>query len=622
MAHLQNTKGKPTLPQNESVLNLCNTFNNFFVSKISNIRDQLDNVTVEGRSQSVDNHKTQGKRTTVLPSDNASDQTHNQELSGEMRDPAPSACAFVGERLSSFTPVSVHDMTKIIKQASNASCETDPIPTKLVKGSLLDTLLPVITQIVNLSLNSGNFPELYKRAHVKPLLKKISLNPDVLKNFRPVSNLTFVSKLIEKVVSCQLIAHLHKYDLLEKFQSAYKSCHSTETALLRVSNDILQAIDDKQCVFLTLLDLSAAFDTIDHFTLLSILRDDLGVNGIALDWFTSYLDNRSQCVSIDGVLSEPKTLPHGVPQGSVLGPLLFCAYMTELGRIIRNHGLDFHTYADDTQIYLAFKLIDSETALHKLELCINEIRSWMVKQKLKLNEDKTEFIIISSPHNKKELNGIKIKIGNETVIASHSARNLGVVFDCIFNMESHITSVCQSCYFHLRNIGAIRRYLNNETAAQVIHAFITSKLDYCNSLFYNLPGKSVHRLKKIQNTAVRIITRCNPQDNITPHLKSLHWLPVHLRIEFKILLLTFKVLNGLAPMYLCDLIKFRVTPHSLRSESTNCLDTPRTRTVTYGDRAFAVAAPVLWNSLPEDIRDEAELSTFKTKLKTHLFGKF
>ena len=194
--------------------------------------------------------------------------------------------------------------------------------------------------------------------------------------------------------------------------------------------------------------------------------------------------------------------------------------------------------------------------------------------------------------------------------------------DCIFNMEDHITSVCQSCYFHLRNIGAIRRYLNSDIAAQIIHSFVTSKLDYCKSLLCKLPNKSLFQLKKVQNTAVRIITSCHIQNNITPHLKDLHWLPVHLRIDFKILLLTFKVLNGLAPEYLCELLKYRVTPHSLRSESKKFLVTPKTRTTSYGDQAFSVAAPVLWNQLPDDIRFETELSAFKSKLKTHLFKKF
>ncbi len=338
-------------------------------------------------------------------------------------------------------------MSKVIKGASNASCANDPLPTKILKTCLLDTLLPVLTKIVNLSLLSGTFPALYKTAHVKPLLKKISLNPDVLKNFRPVSNLTFVSKLIEKVVAGQFVSHLKENNLLEKFQSAYKQFHSTESALLRVSNDILRAIDNKHCIALTLLDLSAAFDTIDHKILLKILQNDLGIQDIALQWFESYLVNRSQCVSIDNAQSEPLDLPYGVPQGSVLGPLLFCAYTTQLGRIIQKHDLQYHIYADDTQVYLSFKVNDSQSAIQKLEQCIFEIRSWMAEHKLKLNDDKTEFITISSAHNNNEINALSIKIGEETVTASKSVRNLCVVFDSIFNMEANITSVCQSCYF-------------------------------------------------------------------------------------------------------------------------------------------------------------------------------
>ena len=487
---------------------------------------------------------------------------------------------------------------------------------------MLDTLLPAICEIVNLSLSCGTFPQFYKQAHVKPLLKKISLDPDCLKNFRPVSNLTFVSKLIEKVVSNQLTNHLKTNNILEAFQSAYKACHSTETALLRVSNDILRAVDNKQCVAVTLLDLSAAFDTIDHSILFNILSNDLGVDGLAIQWFRSYLSNRTQSVSINGTVSEPLELPHGVPQGSVLGPLLFCAYMTKLGQIIQSHDLSYHIYADDTQIYLSFNVHESQSAIQSLEICISEIKSWMIKHKLKLNDDKTEFITVSSPHNKSEINGLKIKIGEESIASSKSVRNLGVIMDCVFNMQDHITSVCQSCYFHLRNIGSIRRYLTNETAAQIIHSFVTSKLDYCNSLLYGLPQNSLERLKKVQNTAVRIITTCHRQDNITPHLKSLHWLPVHLRIDFKINLLTFKSLNGLAPDYLLSLIKLRKTKHSLRSETKQLLVTPKTRTTSYGDRAFSVCAPVLWNELPDDIRFETELCTFKSKLKTYLFTKF
>ena len=181
----------------------------------------------------------------------------------------------------------------------------------------------------------------------------------------------------------------------------------------------------------------------------------------------------------------------------------------------------------------------------------------MRNHKLKLNDNKTEFLTISSPHNNKEVNSIKIRIGGETILSSSTARNLGVVIDSVFNLDHHVTSICRSCYFHLRNIGAIRRYLNSDTSAQIIHAFITSKLDYCNSLLFGLPKKSLLRLKRIQNTAIRIITLCERHDNITPHLKALHWLPIHLRIEYKIILLTFKALNGLAPQYIRDLLIVR-----------------------------------------------------------------
>jgi len=586
ISHLQNVKAKPTLPAHESIKELCNTFNEFFISKIETIRKKLDGVTLTEDEATV---------------------------------PAP---LFTGSTLSQWRKVNTDELREIIKGSSNATCENDPLPTKVVKTCLLDTLLPVLCRIVNLSLEQGSFPDFYKCAHVKPLLKKISLNADILKNYRPVSNLTFVSKLVEKVVAKQLVSHLQAHDLLEKFQSAYRPLHSTETALVRVSNDILRAIDDRNCVFLVLLDLSAAFDTIDHAVLLNRLNNNLGVNGTALQWFASYLSNRTQCISINSEKSDSKELPYGVPQGSVLGPLLFSAYLSELGQIVRGFNMNFHSYADDTQIYIAFRPDEKDNTIDHLELCISKIRTWMIENKLKLNDDKTEFMLITSPHNKNKFKSLSIRIGNENVDVTNRARNLGVVMDNLLNMENHVTSVCKSCYYHLRNIGMIRRYLDQDTAAQITHAFITSRLDYCNALFTGLPEYLILRLKKIQNTAVRIIMLCDIKDHVTPYLKTLHWLPVHLRIEFKLLLLTYKILNGLAPAYLCDLIVRKKLPRELRSSSICDLKVPRSRTTSYGDRAFSVAAPKLWNALPPEIRDAPTLTMFKSVLKTHLFRKF
>ena len=196
------------------------------------------------------------------------------------------------------------------------------------------------------------------------------------------------------------------------------------------------------------------------------------------------------------------------------------------------------------------------------------------------------------------------------------------MFDNVLNMNDHITSICKSASFQLHKIGKIRQYLTQEASAQLIHAFVTSRLDYCNSLLSGLPLASLHRLQRIQNIAARILTRTKKFDHITPVLKSLHWLPIHLRIKFKILLLCYRIFNGLAPSYLCDLLTPYKQSRTLRSSSKSLLVIPESRLKTYGDRSFAYVAPSLWNKLPMDIRDAPSLETLKSHLKTHLFSSF
>jgi hypothetical protein len=193
-----------------------------------------------------------------------------------------------------------------------------------------------------------------KVAVVTPLLKKPSLDCDILGNYRPVSNLSMVSKLLEKVVSTRISEHCNVNGIVNTYQSAYKKVHSTETALLRVQNDLLRAVDSQGGAILVLLDLSAAFDTIDHVLLVQTLKNLFGVDGAALRWFQSYLDSRYQRVKIGSVVSSDKHLQYGVPQGSVLGPQLFTMYTQPLASVIQHIGMDFHLYADDTQIYISF----------------------------------------------------------------------------------------------------------------------------------------------------------------------------------------------------------------------------------------------------------------------------
>ncbi|MDF4386599.1 reverse transcriptase family protein [Vibrio parahaemolyticus] len=247
--------------------------------------------------------------------------------------------------------------------------------------------------MINISLLTGYVPQSFKVAVIKPLLKKPTLDPEVLANYRPISNLPFLSKILEKVVADQLCDFLHDNNLFEEFQSGFRVHHSTETALVKITNDLLIASDKGLVSVLVLLDLSAAFDTIDHQILLQRLDHLIGLKGSALSWFKSYLSDRFQFVDVRNESSLRTKVCFGVPQGSVLGPILFTLYMLPLGNIIRNHSINFHCYADDTQLYLSMKPEESNQ-LTKLHNCLKDIKTWMSTNFLMLNSDKTEVIVL------------------------------------------------------------------------------------------------------------------------------------------------------------------------------------------------------------------------------------
>ena len=524
----------------------------------------------------------------------------------------------VTSRLTDFTLVMPADVLKLISKSAAKSCGLDPMPTSLIKEHAA-TLAPTITQIVNQSLLTGEFPSELKQAVVTPLLKNTSLDPNILKHYRPVSNLHYISKIVEKVVAKQLSEHLLNNSLYEPYQSAYRTHHSTESALVRVSNDILHAIDNKQSVILVLLDMSAAFDTIDHKILLNMLDERYGIGGTAHQWFQSYLSDRSQAVFILGMSSDSQPVNIGVPQGSVLGPVLFTLYSAPIADIARRHGLRVHLYADDTQLYVSFSSGEAAVTVARVERCVAEIKDWLVAHKLKLNDDKTVIMEIFSPRVASTLSGCHVQIGEEPISLSETARNLGVIIDQHFNMQDHIKKVCRSAYYHLRNIARVRSIIPQKTAETLVHAFITSRLDYCNALLYGLPAYAISRLQSVQNSAARVVTRSRKYDHITPILQDLHWLPVQERIVFKILMMTWRALHGLAPDYISELVTPYVPGRRLRSANENLLVVPASRLRSFGDRRFVHAAPTLWNALPLNIRKAQSLTQFKSLLKTHLF---
>ena len=527
-----------------------------------------------------------------------------------------------GYQLNMFSTVPPDELLSIIGSTTPKSCDLDPVPGHVLK-CLFPSILPVIHKIVNLSLETGRMPGILKQAILKPLLKKPSLDSNDFKNYRPISNLRFISKTIEKCVAKQLIQHLDINDLGETYQSAYKRNHSTETTLIRVDNDIAMAIDKHNSVILVLLDLSAAFDTVDHGILLSRLSNRFGITGTVLEWFRSYLSDRTQFVQVNGACSASHVLEFGVPQGSVLGLLLYSMYTSPLGEIARRHQMFYHFYADDTQLYITFRtssLSDMNLSNAKLVNCVRDMDAWMLSNKLKLNKDKSEVLVISSSYRPQPPLS-SVNICDETVCCSSSARNIGVIFDQSLCMVPHVNAVCQSSFFHLRNIGFIRKYLTYDAAKIIIHAFVVSKLDYCNSLLYGLPSYLIRKLQHVQNSAARLVNQCPRFCHITPVLRDLHWLPVSFHIEFKIMLITYKVLHDRAPIYIQELLQVYTPSRNLRSSNRNLLVKPYFNLNSYGKQTFSVAAPELWNNLPEDIKSANSIDDFKRKLKTFLFKR-
>lgn len=525
-----------------------------------------------------------------------------------------------------FHELSTADVVAIIRSAPNKQCPLDPLPVWLLKEVVI-VLAPFLTKLLTASMATGEFPVSWKHAQVLPHLKCPDLDPALAANYRPVSNLPFLSKVLERAVNKQLVGYLVSNGLFPRNQSAYRRGHSTETALLRIFNYVVDAISNGRFALLCLLDLSSAFDTVDHGIMIRRLECSYGFKGKVLTWLSSYLADRTQSVRWHGQESAPRRVLSGVPQGSVLGPLLFVLYVADIGGIISSCGLEEHAYADDVQLYSSCSPAEVEKLQASATDCITKIKRWTDANRLALNSTKTELLWFATPRRAKQLKSAPFLIDGSHVLPSSEVRLLGVYLDGALTFDRHIGAVARTCHYHLRRIREIRHYLPISSRILLSRALILSRTDYCNSVLWGLPDYQLSRLQRVINASARMIFGARYGDHISLLLKEkLHWLRIPERVAYKRCALTFRALHDtLFPENLAVLFNRRLQPDTrmqLRSSrEVKLVVPPPSRTVSFGERSVTHGNPILWNALPSHVTSETNIEQFLRKLKTFFFEK-
>ena len=586
--NLLHSNTSKVLPTGKTDQELAESFSEFFTAKILNIRSVMD----QGQSAADGGI-------------------------GEHSSPTKAI-------LSNFSVQTVAEVRAIIKRSATKTCSLDSIPTALLKEEeVCETVLPALTNIINSSLDSGIVPKRFKEAVITPSLKNTSLDAEELKSYRPISNICFPAKVMEKIVAAQITEHMTRNGLHDPLQSAYRKKASTETALIKIKCDVDRMLDAGEAVMLIFLDLSAAFDMIDHAVLLGRLKEEVGITDLALRWIESYLQDRKQSVKINDCSSSPSYLSIGVPQGSVLGPLLFLCYMLPLQKIVEKHGIYRHAYADDTQVYCPLTLSDNsqrKRQVKRMEDCLEEISQWMLVNKLKLNASKTEMLVVTRKSFLTASESIQVHFGDATITPQRVVKNLGAIFDHEMSMAKQAQHATKSAYFHLRRISKIRPYISKKACAAAIHSTVTSRLDYHNGLLLGAPKSITKRMQVAQNSAARLLTQTSKREHITPILAQLHWLPVEKRISYKALCMVHSAIHDdCAPLYLKDMCQMYVPRRALRSDDDNFKLVVSNDSNSYGRRAFDSCAFRLWNCLPLALRMISKKDCFMRALKTFFY---
>ena len=483
----------------------------------------------------------------------------------------------------------------------------DMIPSKLLKMAA-SIVTPSLTAIFTKSIITGIYPTEWKMARVTPVFKKGEKSD--LNNYRPISVIPVVSKVFEKIVYDQLYQYLNDNQLLSSCQSGFRSLHSTLTALLEATNSWSVSIDNGFLNGVVFIDIKKAFDTIDHEIILRKLSY-FGADQATAKWFQSYLSNRTQRCNVNGNLSTASTVTCGVPQGSILGPLLFLMYINDLPNCLRVAAP--RMFADDTSITLSAKTVADLKLAVTSEL--NNLTCWLRANKLSLNVAKTELMIIGSRQRlNTQCEEINISIDDRTIKRVDHIKSLGLTIDAQLSWSKHVDEISKKVSSAIGALKRVRPFIPTDVAVQIYNALILPHFDYCSPVWDGMSGCLSDKLQKLQNRAARVITQSPFDTSSNLLLAMLRWEKLSLRRKKQKALIMYKTLNELAPDYLqCLFTERHVNDYNLRNlEGKLSLPKPNTN---YLKRSFCYSGACLWNNLPQDLKSVCSIGQFKRGIK-------
>ena len=518
--------------------------------------------------------------------------------------------------LFKFRMFSETEVKKAISSMRSNACGVDGI-SKNMLNLVLPFVLPPLTHIFNYSVKHSVYPSLWKNARVTPIPKKKTLITSY-KELRPISIQPILSKVMEKLIFCQLNEYVESKQILPPIQSGFRRQHSTATALLNVTADMYEAVNNNNVCMLVLLDLSKAFDTVDHTLLLAKLKY-YNISHETVMWFKSYFSDRKQLVQLSpDVFSSYLTIKSGVAQGSILGPLLYSIYTADLYKSIKH--CQIHLYADDTQLMIPTPTKSIPDAVHLLNSDLHTISFWCKNNGLFINPDKSQFSIYGTARNlaKIDENELTINIDGAKIAYSKTLTNLGVTFDQKLCWSEHVSRQTAKSFFVLRSVRKLSQFLPTDLKLTLVKTLILPLVDYCDTVYgANLCKRDAIRVQKLQNCCVRFVFNLRKSSHILPFLNELGMLNMKRRRKLHLCCMIYKILQTAKPFYLFDRLQHKRDIHIYCTRDKNKLFQQH-HNLSLTLSSFTFSAVKSWNALPDNIISSASYHLFLQSLRKFL----